>query len=210
MSVSIAPGQHAVLDRISWDTYGRLVAELERSNLRLTYDGGALEVMSPSQSHERIKSRLRRRIEAAAEEMGVDVEPAGSTTWRREDLEKGIEPGECYWVQHEAVVRGRDDIDLRVDPPPDLAIEIDVHARSLDRLGIYAALGVPEVWRWQDGRITVHLLHANGSYMASEYSACFPWMPVGELAAWLGRDVGLPETQRLAQFRAWVRSLRSR
>lgn len=206
MSVSIAPEQHAVLHGIRWETYERLLEELEDRHLRLTYDSGTLEVMSPSRPHERIKHLLGRMVEAATEELGVAIEGAGSTTWRRQDLEKGLEPDECYWVQNEAVVRGRDDVDLSVDPPPDLAIEIDVSSCSLDRLRIYGALGVPEVWRWEDGCIAVHLRQSDGTYAVSGRSRCFPWMPVAELAAWLGRDIDLDENSRIRAFRAWVRN----
>lgn len=205
MSVSIAPEQHAVLHGIRWETYERLLEELEDRHLRLTYDSGTLEVMSPSRPHERIRHLLGRMVEAATEEWGVAIEGGGSTTWRREDLQKGLEPDECYWVQNEALIRGRDDLDLGVDPPPDLAIEVDVWSCSLDRLSIYGALGVPEVWRWEDGRIAVHVRQSDGTYALSDQSQCFPWMPMHELSAWLDRDRDLDENSRIRAFRAWVR-----
>jgi Uma2 family endonuclease len=204
-----APAQHAVLHGIRYETYERLLDDLADRQVRLTYDRGALEIMSPSHQHERIKFWTRRLIDAMAEELGIETIGGGSTTWRQRDREKGLEPDECYWVQNEARVRGRLDIDLRVDPPPDLAVEVDVHARSLDRMAIYGALGVPEVWRCSDGRITVHLRQDDGSYRVSDASACFPSLPMAELTNWLGRACCWTEGQNrfIREFRQWVRSL---
>lgn len=206
-----APAQHAVLHGIRFETYEALREELDLQDrrVRLTYDGGVLEVMSPSHQHERIKFWVRRLIDAMTEEAGIDTIGGGSTTWRRRDLEKGLEPDECYWVQNEAKVRGRMDIDLGVDPPPDLAIEVDVHARSLDRMGIYGALGVPEVWRCQEGRITVHLRQEDGSYRLSDASACFPWLPMAELAVWLARACSWKQGHNrfIREFKSWVGSI---
>ena len=100
------------------------------------------------------------------------------------------------------------DLDLRVDPPPDLAVEVDVHSQSLDRMVIYGALGVPEVWRYREGRITVHLRREDGGYEVSETSACFPWLPMKELTAWLARACSgeQDETSLMRAFQEWVGS----
>jgi Uma2 family endonuclease len=195
------------LHGIRWETYERLLEDLETRRLRLTYDGGTLEIMSPSQPHERVKHLLGRMICAMAEELRIPVEGGGSTTWRREDLEKGLEADECYWVANEPRVRRRD-VDLRHDPPPDLVLEVDVHAGCLDRLQIYAALGVPEIWRWKDGEITIHLLGSDGSYRVAERSVSFPALPVAELAKWVDRHGELDQTALMRAFRAWVRAAR--
>lgn len=205
MSVSSTPEHHVVLHGVRWETYERLLDELEDRRLRLTYDSGTLEIMSPSRPHERVKHLIRRLIDAMTEELDIPIEGGGSTTWRREDLEKGLEPDECYWVQHEAVVTGRLELDLRVDPPPDLAIEVDVHSPSLDRLKVYGALGVPEVWRWKDGRIEVHHRQTDGGYSVGERSACFPWLPMADFLAWVDRGVVESETPWIRAFRGWVR-----
>ena len=204
--VSATPVHHAVLEGIRFETYERLLEDLGDRQLRLTYDRGVLEIMSPSSRHERIKGLIRRMVDAMTEELGIPMMSGGSTTWRRRDLEKGLEPDECYWVQNEAKVRGRLDIDLRTDPPPDLAIEVDVHARSVARMPIYAALGVPEVWRIKDGRVTVHLRQEDKSYRLAEASACFPWLPMEELNARLAGSVGQDETSFIRGFRQWVRT----
>jgi Uma2 family endonuclease len=204
--VSTVPTQHAVLHGIRWQTYERLRDELEGRHVRLTFDRGTLEIMSPSRRHEQIRHRLGRLIEAATEELGVAIEGGGSTTWARADLEKGLEPDECYWVQHEADVRGKDELDLRVDTPPDLAIEVDLRSASVDRMAIYGALGVPEVWRWRKGRLAIWLRRADGTYAAAECSVCFPWLPVGKLARWVARCRDQGETACIRAFREWVRT----
>ena len=207
--MSTAPVQQAVLRGIRFETYERLLEDLGDRQVRLTYDRGVLEIMSPSHQHERTSRLIGRLIHAMTEELAIEIELGGSTTWRRRDLEKGLEPDECYWIQNEAKVRGRTDLDLRVDPPPDLAIEVDVHGRSLARLPIYAALGVPEIWRYKDGHITVHLRQEDASYRVSDASACFPWLPMQELTAWLARacsgEQGL--TSLIRAFRQWVREI---
>jgi len=205
VSVSTAPEHHAVLHGIRWETYERLLEELEDRRLRLTYDSGTLEIMSPSRPHERVKHVIRRMIDAMTEELDVPIQGGGSTTWRRRDLEKGLEPDECYWVQSEAAVYGRMELDLRVDPPPDLAIEVDVYSPSLNRLKIYGALGVPEVWRWKDGHIEIHLRQLDGSYTLGDESACFPWLPMDGFRTWVDRGLAERETPWIRAFRAWVR-----
>ncbi|MHC4921392.1 MAG: Uma2 family endonuclease [Planctomycetota bacterium] len=203
-----APVQHAVLEGVRFETYERLLDDLGDRQIRLTYDRGVLEIVSPSQQHERIKYLIGRLVCAMTLELGIPILGGGSTTWRRQDLEKGLEPDECFWVKNEAKIRGRMDLDLRVDPPPDLAVEVDVHAQSLDRMVIYGALGVPEVWRYRDARITVHLRQEDGSYDVSETSACFPWLPMPDLTAWLIRACSgkQDETSLMRAFQQWVRS----
>lgn len=203
-TVSSPPTEHMVLEGIRWETYESLLRDLAHRRLRLSYDRGVLEIMSPSQRHERRKALLRRMVEAMTEELGIPICSAGSTTWKRRDLEKGLEPDECYWVQHEAAVRDLDEVDLLVHPPPDLAIEVDVHSSSVDRMGIYAALGVPEVWRHAGDRLSVSVLE-NGRYVPSDRSRAFPPLPIPDFAAWLGRREGRDETTWIRAFRAWVR-----
>lgn len=204
MSVSTLPSQQVVLEGISWKTYERVLSELENRQIRLTYDGGVLEIVTPSAEHEHTKKLLGRMIEVMTEELDVPIRSGGSTTWKRRSLAKGLEPDDCYWVARESQVRGRA-IDVEAGPPPDLAIEIDVHARSLDRLPLYASLGIPEVWRWNQGWLSIHVLRDGGHYDVVETSSCFPWLPPGKFAAFLRRWPDTDETTWIRSFRAWVR-----
>jgi Uma2 family endonuclease len=130
-------------------------------------------------------------------------------TFQREDLARGLEPDECYWIEHESVVRGRDDIDLETDPPPDLVLEIEISRSALDRMSIYAALGVPEVWRWDGTKLAVNLLTRRGTYRMSDRSKAFPFLPLAEFARFL-EPTKLSETQLLRSFRTWVRKHRKK
>ena len=160
--------------------------------------------MSPSFRHENRKKLLGRFVDVLTEEMNINIASAGSMTCRREVLERGLEPDDCYWIEHESLVRGREDIDLDVDPPPDLALEIEISRSTLNRMAIYAALRIPEVWRWDGERLHVHLLTAKGSYRQSDRSKAFPFLPLDEFAEFLVRT-DVSETQLVRSFRAWVR-----
>src|SRR5437762_13654727 len=134
-----------VLHDVRWGFYEQMVREIGNTNgVRLTYDAGRLEIMSPSGLHERVKKIAGRLIEAFGTESGIPVEGYGSWTLKREDLQKGLEPDECYYVQSLPAISGKQELDLSVDPPPDLAIEVDISPHDVAREPIYAALGVPE------------------------------------------------------------------
>ena len=161
-----------------WRTYTRWLKVFEeRRDVRVTYDRGEMEVMTLSPKHENKKKRLARLVEALTEEMEIEIASFGSMTCRREDLDRGLEADELYWIENEYEVRGRDEIDLSVDPPPDLALEIEISRSSLDRISIYAALRVPEVWRYDDNGLAFFTLNAAGKYDPAAVSSCFP-MPI--------------------------------
>lgn len=139
--------QRLRLSAVSWETYLVTSDGLGPRRIRVTYDRGEMERTPLSPRHENRKTLLARLVEALNEELAIDIAGFGSMTCRRQDLERGLEPDECWWIAHESAVRGREDIDLAVDPPPDLVLEVEVSRGTLDRMGIYAALEVPEVWR---------------------------------------------------------------
>jgi Uma2 family endonuclease len=164
-----------VLHDVSWSGYEQIGDALrDRPALRLTYDRGSLELMTTSQRHERGKKLLGRLVETLAEECDLAVLPAGSMTFRREDLRRGLEPDESYWIAHQQEMQAREDWDPSADPPPDLVIEIEITRSALPRMGIYAALGVPEVWRYDGGRLEICLLTSDGTYRTSSTSPTFP------------------------------------
>src|SRR5437588_11765498 len=159
MSAAPTPsGQRLVLGDVSWRSYERLLRVFDDRHLRITYDRGALEIMTLSPEHERFKCLLSYLVLVLVEELGWNMASFGSMTFKRKKRGRGLEPDECYWIQNEPLVRGKDKIDLRRDPPPDLVIEIDWTHSSLNRLGIFAALGVPEIWRYDGTVLHIHLL----------------------------------------------------
>jgi Uma2 family endonuclease len=197
--------QHYVLYNVDWDTYVTISDKLGERNIRLNYDGVNLEFMSTSLEHERAKKLLARLLETVTEEMNIDIASGGSLTCRRQDLERGFEPDECYWLAHEIQMRGCDHIDLTRDPPPDLMLEVEISRSFIDRLALAARLGVPEVWRWDGETLRVMLLDANGQYVESECSRALPFLPMAELVRFLKPESGQSETQLLRAFRDWVR-----
>src|SRR5439155_14822362 len=135
--------QRFLLKTADWKMYQDFANALENRHVRLTYDRGRLELMTLSFLHECSSNLLGRMIEALTEELDIPLKSAGSTTLDRRDLDKGLEPDQGYYIENEALVRDREDIDLNQDPPPDLVVEVDISRSSLNRLSIYAAMGVP-------------------------------------------------------------------
>lgn len=197
--------QHIVLDNVSWELYEHLLKEIGNRPIRLTYDHGDLEIMSPLPEHEASKKAIARMIETLAEELDLPIAALGSTTFRRKLKQRGLEPDECYYVRNYRAVRGKRRISLPRDPPPDLAVEIDITTRSVERLPIYAALGVPEVWRYDGRQVHCLLLGDDGEYRASGTSLAFPMLHPAELTQFI-RVARLQDYTTAAKtFRRWVR-----
>lgn len=195
-----------MLQDVSWQSYEAIGAALrDRSGLHLTYDRGVLEIVTLSPEHEKLKHRLSRFLEVLAEELGLALEPGGSMTFKREGLERGLEPDECFWIANEARVRGKLEWDPEVDPPPDLVLEIEVSRSAVDRMDIYAALGVSEVWRFNRERLQVWQLQADGRYQTVDASPTFPAIPTSGIAGFLAADEKTDYLSAVRAFRAWVR-----
>lgn len=201
-----------VLKGISWAAYESLVADLERSgqHIYLTYDQGNLEIMPPSPFHERYKTVIGRLIETMSMEMGIPIAGLGSTTFKREDLARGLEPDECYYVQRVKEMRGKFEIDLLRDPPPDLAIEMDHTHHAKKRDGIYAALGVPEFWQYDGERLRAFRRDETGQYQPIEFSVAFPFLRVAELERFLRVARETDDYEAAVALRDWLRQTHGR
>lgn len=208
MTATLIPSQSSgiLLTNISWKTYESLVNELApQGGIRLTYDRGNLEIMTPSAPHEGSKKILGRFVESVSEELNVEIRSLGSLTCRREDLARGLEPDQCYYIQNEDVVWDKEQIDLNQDPPPDLVLEIDVTSSSIDRLSLYASLGVPEVWRYDGNRLIIYQLEAQ-EYVERTVSPTFPFLSQVEMLRFLELRRTTKENALIRLFREWVRS----
>jgi Uma2 family endonuclease len=200
--------QRFILQSVPWRTYERLLrAFADRPGVRLTYDRGTLELMTLSHEHESQSYLLARLVDALTEELNLPVKGGRSTTFRRRKKRRGLEPDNCWWIASEPLVRGKTEIDLRRDPPPDLALEVDVTHSSLNRMAIYAALRVPEVWRLEAQSLVCYLLGSGGRYTVSNVSQAFPGLVVADLAQFLRLQSGgqIDDNTIVRQFRAWVR-----
>jgi Uma2 family endonuclease len=189
---------------ISWKNYERIGRIFWNRPIRITYDRGQMEIMTTSNEHERIKHLVRRLLDVLVEELNIEICGAGSMTFKRQTLKKGLEPDECYWIQHESIVRGRMDYDIQRDPPPDLVLEVEISRSVLNRLGIYAALGVPEIWRFNRKILKVCRL-VNGAYQVVDRSLAFPFLNPAALLAFLNRQPPYGEIALSKAFREWVR-----
>ncbi len=198
--------QRVVLHNVSWGTYERLLAEhTNRSAPRFTYDRGELEIMSPNPEHERTNRRIAQLVLAVADEMEIAAEDLGSTTFRREESERGFEPDSCFYIQNEERVRGKDRINLAVDPPPDIVIEVDITSPSLSKFPIYAQLGVPEVWRYDGSGITIFDLKEAG-YVEAPHSTALPPLTNEILSHFVEVSKRLERGTWIRQVRGWARS----
>jgi Uma2 family endonuclease len=207
VSIIHAPTQQCfILHGVPWRTYERLLRVFaDRPGMRVTYDRGTLELMTLSHEHERNGYLLARLVDALTEELGLPVKGGGSTTFRQRKRHRGLEPDGCWWIASEALVRGKLKIDLRRDPPPDLGLEIDVSHSSLDRLEIYSALRIPEVWRLDGGALICHILGNDGLYFISPTSRVFPGLAPADLMPFVALRGQMDENAIVRQFRAWAR-----
>jgi Uma2 family endonuclease len=171
--------EHAVvLHEVPWETYIQLRESDLNNHLRMTYDCGDLEIMSPSGKHAKVSTVIGLMIYEWTMLHDIEVSFGGHMTLKRRDMTGGLEADQCYWIANEALVRGKDEIDLLVDPPPDLAVEVEVSHPFIPKLPIYQALGVPEVWCWRKDALTIVTLDANRLYVEREDSLGLPGFPL--------------------------------
>jgi len=205
MTVAMNRADRVVLHNITWEQFENLLKDLgDKRAARLAYYEGNLEIMTPLPEHEYYKEVIGDAIKNIAEELELNYESYGSTTWKRERRKAGLEPDNCFYFQNEAAIRGRLDFDLNQDPPPDLALEIDITNKSLNRFPIYARLGVPELWCYDNGELKIYHLQ-DGEYLEAQRSLVFPNLPIQELPQLIEehRNAGRLAVRRAV--REWVR-----
>ncbi|QFS51963.1 Uma2 family endonuclease [Nostoc sphaeroides] len=194
-----------VLYNISWQKFENLLVDLgESCSARVAYDDGTLEIMTPLPEHEYYKEIIGDIIKDTADVLELDYECYGSTTWKRELKKAGIESDNCFYFQNEALIRGKLKFDLNQDPPPDLALEIDVTSKSLDRFPIYARLGVPEIWSYDSGKIKIYQLQGE-EYLERETSLVFPNLNIQEIPSLIKRYRMTGRRVFRQAIREWVR-----
>jgi Uma2 family endonuclease len=200
-TIAPATDDKTVLYDVSWETYERLLSDFsDRSSPRLTYDEGRLEITSPTEEHEELNRSLAVLVEAVAEALEIDLRSLGSTTFRRRDLDRGFEPDSCFYVQSLSKLKSTRKVDLELDPPPDLVIEIDISHSSKEKLTLYRAMGVPEVWRHDGDSVKIYVLQDDG-YDTVETGRAFPILSAAKLTELL-------ETGRTHKRYEWLQSIR--
>ena len=199
-------GAILVLQDVPWDDYEQLLDDLvDRPGVRATYDQGRLEIMSPRQEHEASKEFIIALVRALSEELDAGLESYGSTTWKRKKDVKGTEADACFYIANAQRVIGKREIDLSVDPPPDLVVEIDVTNESLSKFPIYSTFGVPEIWRYDSKRHRSVMYELRGkSYAEITASRFFPILTVDVLADFVEQSKTQGQKTALAAFRRWA------
>ena len=202
--IIVPPGQTVFLENISWSEFEAILEDLsEHRASRIAYDRGKLEIMTPLPEHEVNKVYISNFVEILLEELDIEFCPLGSTTFKNRIMFKGIEPDSCFYIQNETKVRGKDRLDLAVDPPPDLALEIDITNRTHPE--IYQSLGVPELWRYKRDELQILLL-VDGKYVESDKSANFPDFDLIEvIPQYLTQCRTEGRNRGIKAFRSWVR-----
>ena len=199
------PAQHIVLEHVSWETYESLLADyVDQSVPHFTYDRGKLEIVSPSTTHEEDNQALGVVVELLSMDWRVDMRSVGSMTYSRRDLQQGFEPDKSFYIQHVADVRGRSQISLLVDPPPDLVIEVEVTNAVIPKLPLYAAVGIPEVWWVEGDRVTILALQS-GEYREADSSPALSPLNSDVLSHFLTANRTMVRPDWGEAIRAWAR-----
>lgn len=200
----IKPGQQLLLEEVSWQQLENILTELgERRNSRLSYSNGRLEIMVPLPEHEKAKEIIGDMVKILLSERGINYESLGSTTLKNQRMTQAVEPDTCFYIQNQAAIIGKSRLDISVDPPPDLAIEIDLTSRT--QLDNYQILGVPELWRYARRGLQINVLQG-GQYVESDSSPTFPDIPIIELVNRYAQQSQVSgSSQTIQAFRQWVR-----
>jgi Uma2 family endonuclease len=197
-----------LLHDVSWAEYETLLAMFpDTPRFRLSYDRGTLQIMTLSPRHERLKSLFAHLLAVLTEALDLNLVGLGSTTLKRAEAARGLEPDDCYYIQQAERMVGRDTVDLTTDPPPDLAIEVDMSHPSLDKLPIYASLRIPEVWRHDGETLQFFCLHGD-QYTPTPASGLFPVLPAEVLSSFVQQGMAQGIIPMMRNFREWVRAHR--
>jgi Uma2 family endonuclease len=205
VTTSILGEQRVLLQEVSWQLFEQPLAELSQTrSARLTYDQGMLEIMTPLMSHERNNRLIEKLIDILAEELNLNIMSVGSMTCKRQDLGKGAEPDSNFYIQNEPLMRSKENVDLRQDPPPNLVVEIEYSKSAIDQLDLYAAMGIPEFWRYNGNMLRIYQLEA-GQYISRSNSPTFLPIQTHEIPRFLQQSLEIGEMAVKKTFRAWVK-----
>ncbi len=203
--IDIQPGQHLTLRQVSWKEFEAILEEMgEHRASRVAYYQGVLEIRMPLPEHEKVKILIGEVVNILLDELEIDWEPYGATTFKRSEMAVGLEPDDCFYIQNAALMIGKQRINLSIDPPPDLAIEVDVTSKT--QLDAYLALGVPELWIYAEGKLQIFLL-IEEEYQPVETSPIFGNLPIIEgILQFLHNSEVVGSSAARRGFRKWVRS----
>ncbi|MCF2148377.1 Uma2 family endonuclease [Desmonostoc muscorum LEGE 12446] len=204
VAITTSAENRVLLHNISWQTFKTMLAEMGcQRNSRLAYDNGTIEIMTPLMPHENSNRIIEGFVVVLCEELGQEIRRAGSLTLTRDDLKQGAEPDSSYYIQNEALVRDKENIYLATDPPPDLVLEVEYSRSAIDKLRLYAAMGIPEFWRYNGSVLRLYTL-AGGQYSEVQTSPTFAPVSVKEIPRFIQEAKKNGEIATTRAFRAWV------
>jgi len=200
----VPPGHQLLLKDVSWQMFEKILEKLgEARAARISYSKGMLEIMTPLPEHEDDKVMIGDLVKVLLEELDIEFRSLGSTTFKNKEMLQAVEADDCFYIQNEAAIRGKKRIDLTIDPPPDLAIEIDITSRT--KFNNYEALGVPELWRYNGRKLLSYVLQ-DGKYLESETSYNFPSLQIGSVIhQYVEQSKIVGRNAMMKVFRNWVR-----
>lgn len=200
MQSTLSAETRTVVENVRWDTFVELSEQRRGSVPRMTFDEGVLELMSPRRQHENIGSLIGRIVETYTEVMDIEIQTVASTTFKRKDLQKAFEADESYYIEHAEQIRPKEEVDLTIDPPPDLVIEVEITSSAIQKLKLFAAMGVPEVWHHDGERMQMFVL-SEGKYIAVKTSLALDGLTPELIESFLDRRFDLGETAIIREFR---------
>ncbi len=202
--LKIKPGQQLLIGDVSWQQFEDILADLgEHRSAKISYSHGYLEIMVPLPEHEKAKEIIGDIIKILLDRLAIDYDALGSTTLKNEKMTQAVEPDACFYIQNQALVIGKNRLDLNLDPPPDLAIEIDLTSRT--PLENYQILGIPELWRYGKQGLQIDVLQ-DGKYVRSGFSPTFPDLPiVNSINRYVELSKVVGSSQAIRDFKQWVK-----
>lgn len=204
----MTPDSVLIQHRVSWNDYEELLAAVgEASSLHISFDDGTLQITTLSFEHEKYVKLIERFVDRLSARLRLKVLFYGSATMKKEGKLKGVEPDACFYVQNAALVGTRKEIDINIDPPPDIVVEIDLHHDSISKFPIYAALGVPEFWRYEGSVLTIYHLR-DGQYQPSDVSQSLPLLTSAILTEFLARIPKEDQYDILLTVEEWLKAPR--
>jgi len=191
---------------VDWHDYEELLGAIgDAPGLHISFDDGTLQIMTLSQRHEKYSTLIERMVDRVSSVLRIKVLFYGPATMRKKQKQKGVEPDACFYVQNASMVGTKDEIDFNNDPPPDVAVEIDLHHDSIPKFPIYSALGVPELWRYDGATLTVYHLREE-QYVASDASQALPLLTGPVLTEFLARSPKEDQYDILTAFEEWLKN----
>lgn len=194
------------LSGVSWEEYENLVRAVgEAPSLRISYDQGRMQIMTLSFKHEYYARIVEQMVGIIRLILRPKVVFFGSPTLKKQKRLKGAEPDACFYVQNAQIIANKINLDLRIDPPPDVVLEVDIYHESISRFHIYEGLGVPELWHYDEQRLTIYQLQ-EGRYEATANSLAFPILTSDVLTEFLTRSQSEGQDETLLAFEEWLRA----